>query len=83
MDTNFKFNPGDRVKDRITGYTGIIIARCQWLTNCNTYGVKLQALKDQKPVDTEYFDEPNLVLIKSSALEKEKKRTRLVVRHLR
>lgn len=63
---DFQFNLGDEVKDRITGFQGVIISRTQWLTNCNTYGVKTRSLdKDGKPQDSCYFDEPNLELVGS------------------
>ena len=60
---NFKFYLGDKVKDLITGYEGVIIARSQYLTNCNTYGVKSVKLKDDAPMDTQWFDEPHVVLV--------------------
>lgn len=60
---DFKFELGQTVKDTITGYEGIVVSRSQWISNCNTYGVKSQTLKDGKPIETEHFDEPVLVLI--------------------
>lgn len=36
----FVFALGDRVKDRVSGFEGIVFHRSEWLTNCNTYGVK-------------------------------------------
>ena len=56
----FKIRLGEEVKDRITGFRGIVISRSQWLTNCNTYGIKSQELKDNVPLDTQWFDEPTL-----------------------
>mgnify|MGYP001612348269 CR=1 FL=1 len=61
--TDFKFDLGTKVKERITGYTGIIIARSQWIYNCNTYGVKSSELKDGKPMEAVFFDEPSLDLV--------------------
>jgi len=63
----FKFKLGSVVKDRVTGFSGIIVYRTQWLNNCNTYGVKPQELKDGVPMKTQHFDEPDL-----SLMEKEK-----------
>ena len=66
----FQFNLGDEVKDRITGFSGIIISRTQWLTNCNTYGLKSQQLdKDGKPQEMQCFDEPNIVLLTAQKYE--------------
>ena len=39
-DPGFKFNLGDRVRDEITGFEGVVVVRSQWLNNCNTYGVQ-------------------------------------------
>jgi len=66
---DFKFNLGTEVKDTITGYSGIVIARCQWLHNCNTYGVKSKTLKEGVPIPCEYFDEPSLETISTKKFE--------------
>ena len=63
----FKFYLGDKVKDLITGYEGIVIARTQYITNCNTYGVKSLKLKNDVPMDTQWFDEPHVVLVVEKA----------------
>jgi hypothetical protein len=65
--SDFKFDLGQTVTDTITGYEGVVISRSQWLTGCNTYGVKSKKLKDGKPMDSVHFDEQQLVLV----LEKE------------
>ena len=59
----FKIELGAKAKDKITGFEGIIVVRCQWLNGCNTYGIKPQKLKDEKTIDTTYFDEPQLIVI--------------------
>ncbi len=54
----FKFELGQKVKERITGFKGVIVARSQYMTGCNRYGVQSQKLKhDGKPLEWEYFDE--------------------------
>jgi len=65
----FKFNLGDEVMDRITGFRGIITCRSQWISNCNTYGVMSRDLKDGVPMERQYFDEPNLGLVKAKKIE--------------
>lgn len=60
----FVFALGDRVKDRVSGFEGIVFHRSEWLTNCNTYGVKPTKLdKEGKPCDSVVFDEPMLELV--------------------
>ncbi len=60
---DFKFKLGQTVKDCITNFEGVVFSRSQWLANCNTYGIKSRELREGKPMELVYFDEPNLVLI--------------------
>jgi hypothetical protein len=71
---NFIFELGSEVKDKITGFQGILICRSEWLTGCNVYGIRSQELKDGKPMDTVHFDEDSIELLKTSkALAKDAK----------
>jgi len=56
----FKFELADIVKDTLTGFTGVVECRCQWLNNCNTYGIKSRFLYKGQPIDRHFFDEPQL-----------------------
>ncbi len=67
-EVNFKFNLGDILKDEITGFTGVAISRCQWINNCNVYGLKSQKLKDSVPIESQHFDEPQLELVETKAV---------------
>lgn len=60
MAKTFKHELGTRVKDLITGYTGIITGRAEHITGCNTYWVNPQLIKEGKVVSAEYFDEDRL-----------------------
>lgn len=42
----FKYENGLQVRDRVTGLSGIINARCEWLNGCLRYSVQPPA--DQK-----------------------------------
>jgi len=56
---------GDKVKDRITGFTGIAIARTQWLHGCERITILPDKLdKDGQPQESCSFDEPDIELIK-------------------
>lgn len=68
-NADFKFDVGDKAKDTITGFVGIIVSRTQWLHNCNVYGLQPQELKDGKPIDRQHFDEPAIELIKEKAFK--------------
>ncbi len=72
---NFKLDLGDNVEDLISGFKGIVIARHQWLHNCNTYSVQPQQLKDGKPVERSSFDEPQLKIVEKKVIKKLKKKT--------
>ena len=57
----FKFELGQPVKDRVTEFEGIVMARTEHLTSCNVYGVSPRKLnKEGKKPDWEWFDEPRL-----------------------
>jgi hypothetical protein len=63
-----KFNLGDRVKDAVTGFTGVCIARYEWLNGCIRYEVQSEKLKDGKPVDGVTFDQGQLTLVKGGVV---------------
>lgn len=59
---------GDKVKDRVTGLTGIVVARTDWLNGCVRMVVQPQELKDHKPVEASSFDIEELILLEADAL---------------
>jgi len=54
---------GDKVKDSVTGFTGVAIGRTQWLYGCDRIIVQPPVGKDGKLGETGQFDEPSLVVI--------------------
>ena len=68
-ETSFKFNLGSEVRDKITGFVGIVVSRHQWINNCNTYSAMSQKLKDGMPQESARFDEPQLELVKKDVVE--------------
>jgi len=63
-----KFQPiglGDRVKDPITGLTGIVTSVTTWLHGCIRIGVQPETAKESKVPDIQYFDQSQLVLVKA------------------
>lgn len=58
----FKFDLGDEARDLLNGYRGIVVARAQYLTGCNTYGLQSSKLKDGQPAETVWIDENRLAL---------------------
>lgn len=57
MEPDFKFELGLEVKDRITGFSGILVGRIQYMFGCNQYGIAPKTLEEGKMRDTCYFDE--------------------------
>lgn len=57
-----KFNLGDKVQDKITGFVGRVIAISFWLNGCVQCGVKAPIDKDGKIREAEWFDDQQLTL---------------------
>ena len=57
---------GNRVRDRITGVEGIVIADCQWIYGCRRLTIQPQALKDGHPVNSITFDADQLEVLDPS-----------------
>ena len=52
---------GQKVTEKISGFTGIVIAKTDWVYGCVRFGVQAEGLnKDGKPFDPEWFDEAEL-----------------------
>jgi len=51
---------GDKVKDQITGYEGIVIARAEYLNGCISIRVQARNLKNGLPIEAVWFDEQRL-----------------------
>ena len=59
---------GDLVRDKITGFEGIVVAETRWLNNCVRLSVQSRKLKDdQKPVDMT-FDITDIELLEKDPL---------------
>ena len=61
-EPRFKFELGVKVKDVVTGFSGVVMSRTQHLTQCNQYGISPAELtKEGKRPDWEWFDENRLI----------------------
>ncbi len=56
----FKFKQGETVQDKVTGFTGIVTTRCDYISGCNRYYVQPKVGDDGKNIDGIYVDEPAL-----------------------
>lgn len=60
------FSVGDVVREKVTGFEGIITTRTQWISGCYTISVQPQGLnKDGEPFASHAFEEPDCTLVKA------------------
>ena len=67
-------NPGDKVEDKITGFTGTAVCRTVYLNGCIRIGVLPKVLDSGKQPETEWIDERQLQVI-TNGKEKKRKET--------
>lgn len=59
---------GDKARDTITGFKGVVLGITTWFNGCRRHGLQSQKLdKDGKPIPLEWFDEPQLELVEQAA----------------
>ncbi len=61
---------GDKVKDKVSGFTGIAIGVTKWLHGCNRIIVQPVVGKDGKYPDNASFDEPQLEVVSKKKVPK-------------
>lgn len=60
-------NIGDRVRDRVTDFEGLVTGHAEYLSGCDTYLVQ-PALKDGAWQEGRWFDEPRLTVVTVAAI---------------
>jgi hypothetical protein len=69
MSDKQRISLGDRVVDKITGFSGIVVSRTEWLYGCVRLSVQPEKLRlEGKPVDAQVFDEPQLELVQTEVV---------------
>lgn len=63
---------GDEVKEIITGFSGIAVAKCEWLNGCVRVTVQPRRLDAGKVVSSETFDQEQLSVVAAGAVKIEK-----------
>lgn len=53
---------GQRGRDKVTGFEGILIGHCRYLTGCDQYGISPPA-KDGEVKAAQWFDEGRIEVI--------------------
>ena len=64
-----KYNIGDRLQDKVSGYTGIVSGITKYATGCIHYGLAAEHVKENKIPDWQWFDEGQLKLVKESVVK--------------
>ena len=54
---------GQKVKDLVSGFTGVAYGRSTFLNGCNRIGVQPQIREDGTLPQDQWFDEPQLVVV--------------------
>lgn len=69
MDQDNEIRLGDRVRDRITGFQGIVVGITAYLYMCNRPIVQPEGLTpDGKQIESLSFDEPQLEIIERGVI---------------
>jgi hypothetical protein len=69
---------GSKVRDIVTGFSGILVARTEWCYGCVRYGITREKLdKEGKPLETQWFDEQQVEVIERTkpAISKQSRAT--------
>jgi len=54
---------GQRVRDVVTGFEGIVVSRVEYLSGCVQYCVKPHVGEDGKMLEGEYIDEQRIEIV--------------------
>jgi hypothetical protein len=57
-------NFGKKGKDKVTGFEGMITAKCNYMYGCSQYLLTPKIDKDGKKLDGEWFDEGRVEILK-------------------
>lgn len=60
---------GDRARDKITGFEGIVVAQCQFLNGCQRVMLQPKADADGKMCEGVYFDIEHVEVIEAGVFE--------------
>jgi hypothetical protein len=60
---------GDRVKDQVSGFTGIVMAHVSYLHGCVRLAVAPEQLDSGKVIEERYFDQTQLELVDAGVFQ--------------
>lgn len=56
---------GDAVRDKVTGFMGIVVGTAHWMNGCVRHAVQGTVLKDGVPTAAQWIDDVQLELVKA------------------
>jgi hypothetical protein len=59
---------GDKVKDKVSGFNGVVVSKTKYLNGCCRVGVKPQSLEKGSTIDEEWFDVGQLEIVDKKAV---------------
>ena len=65
------FEKGDLVKDKITGFTGVVVCVLDYLHGCIRVAVQDKELKDGLPKECQYYDQHQIAMVEKGHYFKE------------
>ena len=65
---SFKFSPGSTVKEKVTGFSGVITGVAFYLTGCNSYLVTSRSSNSNEEAKAVWYDEGRLSLIQENTI---------------
>ena len=71
-DETVRITLGQTVRDRLTGLKGVATCRSEFLYGCVRIGVQPKEVKDGKPADWVYVDEPQLEVVGTKTVKRPK-----------
>lgn len=70
-----KIELGDKVKDTITGFKGVVVCIATYLNGCRRLAIQPPLSKDGDFKEATYFDEPQIMLISKATIAKGNSKT--------
>ena len=61
---------GDKAKDTVSGFTGIVVGIHDWLNGCTRVTLQPKVDKEGALLESQCFDEPQLKVIKKKTVPK-------------
>ena len=62
---------GQKAKDKITGFTGILTGKAEYLTGCTQYSIQPDVKESGDFIEARWFDEGRLEIIGSGINQKD------------